>query len=135
MNMATTIPPGKLIETHHDGHGLTESIIVLAADEVGPGGAHHRYDFAVQQNVGEPYVNVGYLQFQKGPRNEPGSTPGVLSVAVLAALLDIHRAFQAGEFPSPENAEVIFHIEGAMDALKRRADERATRGVLGHNKI
>lgn len=123
----------KVITTHHDGHGLTENIRIEATDEIGPDGAHHRYEFFIGHDEGLELVSI--LQFQKGPRNEPKSTPGVVSVAVLAALLDIHNDFQAGPFPSPQNAKVIYHITEAMQALKERADERANRGVLGHSKI
>ena len=35
----------KDITTHHDGHGLTEHIRVSTTDDIGPGGAHHRYEF------------------------------------------------------------------------------------------
>lgn len=118
----------KSITTHYDGHGLTEAIRVEAAGEPGPGGAYHRYEFW----NGSQYV--GWLQFQEGPRNEVGSIPGVLTVAVLAALCDIAEDFQAGPYPSNENQQALFHMQEAMRFLRARADERAKRGVLGHNK-
>lgn len=119
----------KSLTTHHDGHGLTEDIKVEAVGEVGPGGAYHRYEFWNKEDY------VGFLQFQEGPRNEEGSTPGVLSVAVLAVLEDISDAFQHGPYPSDENEEALYHIREAMNSLKKRADNRARRGVLGFNTI
>lgn len=113
------------VTTHHDGHGLTEQITVMAMDERGPGGAHHEYHFF---NGDE---EVGYLQFQKWPRNEPGSTPGVLTVAVLAALVDIQQDFDRGPYPSELGRQAGEKMKSAMKLLKRRADERAERGVLG----
>lgn len=118
----------KSVTTHHDGHGLTEHIQVEATDDVGPGGAHHRYEFWHDEDY------VGFLQFQRGPRNEEGSIPGVLTVAVLAALIDIQDDFDNGPYPSPEGKEAGEHLKLAMAALRRRADNRAERGVLGYNK-
>lgn len=123
----------KQITSHHDGHGLTESILVEAVDEIGPGGAHHEYHFIVDNHDGS-FTTVGWLQFQKGPRNEPGSTPGVLAVAVLAMLIDQLQDFQNGPYPSPEGAQALADLEQAADWLKTRADQRAARGVLGHNQ-
>lgn len=119
------------ITTHHDGHGLNELIDVLAEDEA-VNGAHHRYGFYRKSDVpGGDTLFVGFLQFQRGARNEPGSTPGLLSTAVLAALIDHHKAFQNGPYPSRENALVITKLEEALHWLRARADERAARGVLG----
>lgn len=129
----------KEIVSHHDGHGLTESIRVVAEDEVGPGGAHHLYHFYVTTDDGDGIhlteTCVGSLQFQKGPRNVIGSTPGVLSVAVLAALADIQQDFQNGPFPSEEGEHVLSCLHEAMQWLRTRADQRAERGVLGFNKV
>lgn len=122
----------KEVTDHHDGHGLAESIRVFAADEPGPGGACHRYEFFVDQGNGQ-MEQVGYLQFQKGPRNEEGSTPGVLTVAVLAAMIDQARDFRNGPYASREGSLAQTHMEEALHWLRARADERARRGVLGHN--
>lgn len=121
------------ITSHHDGHGLAESIIVVATDQVGPGGAHHYYEFW----LGPEHDNeeLGYIQFQKGPRNVKGSTPGVVENAVLAVIEDRLASFQAGEFACNENADALMHIRLAMSAIKLRADRRAQRSVLGtYNK-
>lgn len=124
----------KQITTHHDGYGLTEKILVYAVDEVGPGGAHHEYRFDVE--VGNAtFTSVGWLQFQCGPRDEPGSTPGVLAVAVLAVLIDQLTEFQAGPYPSGWGQEALDYLVSAADSLRKRADERASRGVLGRNAV
>jgi hypothetical protein len=126
---------GSEVTSHHDGHGLTERIHVIRADEPGPGGAHHLYQFYVEAGSDNSERDmVGFLQFQKGPRNEEGSTPGVLTVAVLAALIDIAQDFQEGEFPSDENAAALYFMKRALAKYKERADKRAARGVLGFNK-
>lgn len=117
-----------MITSHHDGHGLTETILVEPVDAVGPGGAHHRYAFHVDGEC------VGWVQFQKGPRNEPGSTTGVLTGAVLAMLIDIVQDFQSGPFPCHENELVLGNLTSALFYTKQRAHERASRSVLGYNK-
>lgn len=112
------------IESHHDGHGLTESIRI-EADDIGPGGASHLYTFSIDG------VEVGRIQFQKGARNEASSTPGVVEAALLAVIVDRMTSFNAGPFPSREGAIVKTKCEEAMHWLRARADERAKRGVLG----
>lgn len=117
----------KNVITHHDGHGLNECITITATDEPGPGGAHHVY----VATVGD--VEVFRLQMQKGPRNEPGSTPGMSTEAVIAVLEDILKDFQAGPFPSREGALTLTHLQQARMWCRERADERARRNALGFN--
>lgn len=125
------------ITTHHDGHGLNELVGVLAVDEPGPGGASHRYEFYRKADGAEPPIDnpapglVGFLQFQRGARGEEGSTPGMTTAAVLAALIDHLKAFQSGAYSSRETALVITKLEEALHWTRARADERAARGVLG----
>jgi hypothetical protein len=119
----------KEITSHHDGRALNESIRVLAADEIGPGGAHHLYVFTMEDGT-----EVGRFQFQKGPRKEPGSTPGVTHQAILAALCDALSDFQKGPYPSREGAIALTKMQEAMFWFRARADERAARGVLGFTK-
>ena len=121
------------ITDHHDGHGLAESILVSATDEPGPGGANHVY--TAQIDTGGGYMrSVAHIQYQNGPRNEAGSTPGVLDSVLLAIVIDRMRAFQAGSFSCRENALVLTKAEEALHWLKHRADARARRGVLGKNE-
>lgn len=123
----------RLIETHHDGHGLNESIII-AADA-----ASHYYHAVIAAPMADdaesgvfptPCVQV---QFQHGPRNVEGSTPGATEAVLLAILIDRLRGFQTGPYACKENEEQLAHLKAALAAAKKRADERAARGVLGKN--
>lgn len=114
------------IDLHHDGHGLNESIVIRTDDPDESGGAHY-YALRIGATV------VGELQFQKGGRDLPGSTPGVTEAAVLSVLIDRLRGFQGGPLGCRENAIMITHLEEALHWTKSRADERAKRRVLGTN--
>ncbi len=117
------------ITEHHDGHGLNESICIEALDGPGSGGASHRYVATVPSPHGSDVV--ADIVFQHGPRNEPGSTPGITDAVLLAIVVDRLKAFQAGPFPSREGALVLTKVQEALHWLRHRADERAARGVLG----
>lgn len=114
----------RVIELHHDGHGLNESIHI-DADAQTTGGASHLYVFTIDG------VEVGRLQFQHGARGEANSTPGVTECAVVAALIDRLQGFQAGKFSCRENAIQLTKLEETMMWQKERAHARARRGVLG----
>ena len=114
------------LKTHHDGHGLNESISIHA-DEPGGGAASHYYSFDMTNGVGAA------LQFQKGPRNVEGSTPGVTEAAVLAVLIDRLQGFQRGPYSCRENAIILTKLQECLYWTRARADERAERGVLGTN--
>lgn len=116
------------IDSHHDGHGLNESI-QITADGPGPGGASHLYTFSIGPDT------VAEVQFQKGPRNVPESEPGVTEGAVLAMVIDRLKSFQEGEFKSRENAIALTHLETAVLWMKERVNARARRGVLGTMKV
>lgn len=118
----------RLIDEHHDGHGLNESILLAAADEP-ENGASHRYLATLCDSL------VLDLRFQQGPRNVEGSSPGITEAVLYAVLLDRLRGFQAGPYPSEENAKQVEWLEACLASTKKRADERAARGVLGtYNK-
>jgi hypothetical protein len=121
----------RTITTHHDGHGLNENVQIIALDDK-EGPACHHYIFNV--NPGPVEKLVGELRFQQGPRNEAGSTPGVVTAAVLAMLIDHLEGFQRGPYPSRETAIVIKKLEEALHWTRARADKRAARGVLGRNE-
>ena len=116
---------------HRDGFDLNRALRVFSDDKVGPGSAHHCYHIEI---TGLHSINggpVAYVQFQRGPRAEPDSTPGATEGAVLAIVLDRLLSFQNGPYPSDWNADAITYLTSAMDCLKARAQERAERGVLG----
>lgn len=114
----------RTIDTHHDGHGLNESI-EITADDLGPGGASHKYVASIAGAV------VATVQFQEGPRNVIGSTPGMTEAAVLAILIDRLQGFQAGPYSCRENAIQLTKLEETLHWTKARADARAKRNVLG----
>jgi hypothetical protein len=127
-------PNEREITSHHDGHGLNESIRIVA-DEPGPGGASHHYKISihVDSTADRPggLLEVATIQFQKGPRNVEGSEPGIVESVLLAIVRDRLEAFNAGEYRCRQNAVAITKTEEAMHWLRDRADERARRGVLG----
>ena len=128
----------RLIELHHDGHGLNESIIITA-DEPDASGASHFYLAQIAGALPDDpdTANTGVctlVQFQQGPRNVEGSTPGATEAVLLAILIDRLRGFQAGPYACVENEQQLVHLKAALAATKKRADERAARGVLGKNE-
>lgn len=117
----------RMIDDHHDGHGLNESILIHT-DDADQSGAPHLYNLVIDKN------SVGFVQFQKGPRNVAGSTPGATEAALLAVLIDRLRGFQAGPYSCRENAIQLTKLEEVLHWTKARADARAKRGVLGKNE-
>jgi hypothetical protein len=123
----------KTITSHRDGYALNESIEITAegepaSGEKGAGGAHHLF---VCRIAGK---EVARIQFQEGPRNEAGSTPGITHAALLAIAADTLIDFQSGPFSSREGALALTHIQEAMHWIRARADDRNARGVLGFTK-
>lgn len=117
------------IQSHHDGHGLNEALEIVAdgRDEKA-GNASHFYQVRYAGRI------VAAIQFQHGPRDEPGSAPGATEAALLAILIDRMDGFQAGPYACRENALVRTKLEEALHWTRHRADERAKRGVLGKNE-
>ena len=54
--------------------------IVNAVDEIGPGGANHLYAIIPVEDIETDGKNTAYnlIQMQCGPRNENGSTHGII---------------------------------------------------------
>ena len=105
--------------------------VVYPYGEPGPGGAYHDYDIypATMSDVdGEPILCI---QFQRGPRKDPDSRPGILDTDLLEIVRDRLRTFQAGPFSCRENACALTHIEEALMWLNRRVEDRIERGTLG----
>lgn len=119
------------ITDHHDGLGLNDLIDIVASDEDAMGVPHH---FKFERHVPEGLNLSGFIQFQKGPRNEPGSTPGVTTDAVLVMLIHVLKGFNDTPLKSRETALMITHLEEALHWSQARARERARRGVLGKAK-
>lgn len=137
------------IHTHEDGLGLTELCVVYANDAPHAlNGANHSYTFErlrgedepandrfdIEDVEGKELAEVGYMEFQNGPRHAPDSIPGTLDGAVIAMEIDRMEGFQRGPFACESNEQVLAHLRAALEILKSRARERAARGVLGKNE-
>lgn len=106
---------------------------VYAMDEPGPGGACHRYNITgLVPSGGGRDVDV-WIDFQKGPRKDPSSIPGILDTDLLEIVRDRLTAFQNGDFACEYNAEALDYINKALEAMNRRVVDRASRMVLGTN--
>lgn len=95
------------------------------------GGRHHYYITAVN-GVGDVDF-LTEIHFQEGALNEHPHN-GVLSIILLAVLRDHFESFQEGEFANRETAIAITQLEDVMYRVCARADDRASRGVLGQHK-
>jgi len=122
----------RTIDTHHDGHGLNESIIIHA-DGPKESSAAYEYTMTMLDRDGAGLV-VASIQFQQGPRNEAGAVAGITEGALYAVLIDRLKGFQAGPFACRENAIQLTKLEECAMWARARADERAKRGVLGKSE-
>ena len=122
------------ITTHHDGHGVNESIIISRFDE-GPGSAPHAYSCSIATVHNNLRYMAAQIQFQKVPVNDPDSTPGVTEIAILAIVLDRLISLQGSESGCRDNFIAITHIEHAISALKDMEDKRAAREVDGREIV
>lgn len=110
---------------------------VYAIDEIGPGGANHKYHIcmidAEDKNI---ILDLPIeINLQKGPRKEADSQHGVIDSDLLEIVRDRLKAFQAGPFASEYNAKALEHVEEALMWLNRRVEDRIERDVLGtYNK-
>lgn len=116
--------------------GVTEGLTIERCDDLGPGGAPHRFDiqgFDLTNNTfaehGDP-IDRTAIVFQDGSVPEKGAN-GVTLEALLAVAENRLQGFQSGPFPCSENAEALGHISAALDALHRRTEDRMARRVEG----
>ena len=89
---------------------------------------HHEYRI----DMGVEYFEI---EFQNGPRNEPGSKPGVMNEDLLEIVRHRLQSFQAGPYSTRENAVALTHIEEALLWLNKRVEDRAAREVLGTHTL
>ena len=110
-------------------------LAITVTDEVGAGGANHRYhiDWSGDSAWKNEQPNSLDIHFQEGPIKEHGVN-GITQEALLAITIDRLRSFQAGSFSCRENAIVLTHIEEALMWLQRRTVARIKRGVEGTNQ-
>lgn len=112
---------------------------VYAIDEVGPGGANHRYAIIFKGEEEErlitTYQPICEIQLQCGARKEENSIHGVIDSDLLEVVRHRLQCFQAGPFSSQYNAKALEHIEIALMYMNRRVEDRIERNVLGtYNK-
>lgn len=100
---------------------------VYRVGEQGPGGGYHEYMIV----AAEGQHILEHIQFQKGPRKEQGSTPGVLDCDLLEIVRDRLKAFCEGSMPCKETELALSYVEAALHHLNRRVEDRIERQVLG----
>lgn len=120
------------LETIQKAHKLNN---VFAQGEIGACGERSEYAVvrpcADDKTAGEM---IAVIQFQHGPRDQPGSVSGVLDVDLLEIERDRLTAFQDSKLACPENAMALQHVEAALLYLNKRVEDRAERGSLGTMK-
>lgn len=95
--------------------------------EPGPGGAYH--DYIIVSADGNFLLE--HIEFQKGPRKDPGSRHGILEADLLEIVRDRLKAFQAGPLASEYNARALQNVEEALYQMYLRVEDRIARDVLG----
>lgn len=123
--------------TSHKINGLNESLKVVALDEPGHGGAHHKYVIStpskpLRQELANPQVHCE-IDFQNGPVGEFGPN-GLSNESLLAVVLDRLECFQSSEYACHENAMAKQCVETAIQWLHYRTKQRVARGVEGTHK-
>jgi len=131
---AREVLPCATAQEHVDGMGLNDRIHVScdARDPEG-GGASHEYRVSMGTDNG-PCI-VAAMQFQHGPRDVAGSTPGITEAVLLDILIDRLRGFQHGPYACRENELMLQSLEVAHHWTRERAWRRARQGVLGKNAV
>lgn len=109
---------------------------VYAVDNIGPGGAYHRYVICKEGETCwcDGSNNIGVVAdifLQRGPRKDKNSQHGVIDTDLLEIVRDRLKSFQAGPFSSEYNAKALEHIEEALMWMNRRVEDRIERNVLG----
>lgn len=98
-------------------------------------GTNHEYQIwnNYYDNEEKPEL-LAKINFQKGARQEEGSTRGILDTDLLEIVRHRLSGFQAGKFYSKENQMALDHVEEALLWLNKRVEDRIERNVLGTNK-
>ena len=99
-----------------------------ATDTPDKSGANHFYTVM----DADDNLIMGYIRFQQGARGGLVPPNGLRDDDLLEIVRDRLKGFQNGPFPCEENAKALACVEEAFTHLKTRTDDRAARGVLGH---
>ena len=126
----------KKLQTIQQRENLNE---LWTTGERSPDGAYHDYLIiracSPEHDLEEwPKATITRIEFQKGPRNEEGSRPGVTDTDLLEIVRDRLHSFQTGDMANEYNALAVLHIEKALRLLNQRTEDRIKRGVLGTMK-
>lgn len=70
------------------------------------------------------------IHFQDGPVKEVGMN-GIHNEDLIAMVMHRLNQFQESEYACKSNADAIKHLQGALDALRSRTNDRVKRGVEG----
>lgn len=113
-------------------------IKIEATDQPGAGGAYHRYsltgpDFSMNGSFELSRSDDSSrctILFQNGPIPEHGVN-GLTIEALLAVCQHRLECFQAGDYPSQENATALQNVNEALRSLQKRTRTRIARGVEG----
>ena len=131
----------RTIETHK-GNPANDVLDIAVTDQLGAGGANHRYEITGYNattnpsfRMEDPESSSGVtIVFQNGQIAEVGVN-GITLEVFLAIAADRLDSFQMGPFANEYNAEALLHVARALDALKRRTKERMARGVEGTHTV
>ena len=121
------------LDTVQTQEKLNDVYSISGANE--PGGASHQYVVVrAGGSIENPNDCIAQILYQKGPRNEEGSTPGVLDCDLLEMVKDRLEGFQSGPFASEYNEQALTHIKEALYWMNKRVEDRIARNVLGKNE-
>lgn len=120
--------------TEHRTTVVNEKIIVKALDDPGADNASRQYQANWYDGLHALSLDRGarsecVIQFHSGDPSQ--GVNGITHEVLLAIQLDHLRAWQEGPFKSRENAIIITKLEEALMWLRKRTEDRRTRGVEG----
>lgn len=124
--------PGAHAHDSLDTHKVPGELISLdihVLGEIGPGGAHNRYDISgfdsgkntagyAERRYVQPFQET-ILLFQNGPLVD-GDANGITIESLLAVCIHRLEGFQAGPFPCAENQVALDKTKEALASLKAR---------------
>lgn len=112
---------------------LTTTYAITTHDDK-TGSSCHLYKSLLHDRYGN-IVGDARVQFHKGAFSALGGIPnGIADTTLLSILVHRWELFQAGAFPSEENAKAIELVKAAIECLNARTRDRIERGVEGEYK-